>query len=286
MNSKILSEKALTVIDQYTHFKIQNAVTSIPYYNNNHKKIRAALRALVGKGSPKDIFDETEISLIKDGVRSANIGAVQNGSFVPAELTSDVLRKFLVDQNIGIDCSGFAYYVLNAESIARKKGTLDRHLHFPLSKGIIQKIRCKLRPIENTNVRTLAHDKNSRIIALDTIEPGDMITMINNMGGTATEPEKTEKNNEVGEARNHILVINQIEYQNFIPITIHYTHSMAWPTDGEYGHGVRTGDITILDIKKPLTEQLWSELGKTGSENYTLARALNSRTEARRLNWF
>ena len=266
MNSKLLSEKALGIIDHYLHFKIHGATTAIPYYNNNHKKIRAALRATTGKGSPKDIFDEVEISLIKEGVRES--GAFKGGTFKPGMLSDEALRHFLVDQDIGIDCSGFAYYVLGAESEANKKGAIDRRIHFPFCKGILGKIRCKIRPVENADVRTFAHDANSHTIALTEVAPGDMITMIG-LGGP-----------------DHILVIQHVEYQNFIPTVIHYAHSIAWPTDGEYGHGVRLGHITITDIAQPLIAQLWSEADKTGSENSTFIRATTSKTELRRLNWF
>jgi hypothetical protein len=281
MNSKLLSEKALAVIDQYANFRINSAITAIPYYNNNHQRIRAALRATTGKGSPRDIFDETEILLIKEGARGGSStippGAVNGGAFKPGVLTSESLRHFLVEQDIGIDCSGFAYHVLSAESAARKKGPIDRHLKFPFCRGIVGKIRCKVRPTENADVKTFASDKNSRVVALSEIEPGDMITMIANGNG----------NSRIGpENRDHIVIVNQVEYQNFIPIAIHYAHSIAWPSDGEYGHGVRTGQITISDIKKPLIEQIWEEAGKSGPENYTFAHATKSTTELRRLNWF
>ena len=128
-----------------------------------------------------------------------------------------------------------------------------------------------MRPIENTGVTTLAHDSNSKSLATKQAEPGDIITMVSE-----------EENGK----RNHILVIHQIEYQNFIPTTLHYTHAIAWPSDGEYGHGVREGSVEILDLNKPLIEQKWIELGKEGFENYTFTRAQKSRTELRRLNWF
>lgn len=67
---------------------------------------------------------------------------------------------------------------------------------------------------------------------------------------------------------------------------IHYVHSIALPSDGEYGHGVREGTIEITDINKPITEQKWTEAGKTGMENYTCARAQKALTEIRRLRWF
>lgn len=275
MNTKLLSDKALAIIDQYAHFRIGNSgACNIPYFNNNRKVIRAGLRATIGKGSPGDIFEEVEIELAKSGETTAlPPGAIKGGTFIPGAITSEALKHFLVDRNIGIDCSGFAYYVLSEESESRGKKRLDRHIHFPFCRGIIGKIRSKMRPAENTDVATLAHDKNSRAIPLGEIAPGDVITMLNTM-------------NKADKVRDHVVVVRQVEYQNFVPITIHYVHSIAWPTDGEYGHGVRTGAITILDVNKPIAEQKWTEADKTGMENYTAVRAGIALTEIRRLRWF
>ena len=133
------------------------------------------------------------------------------------------------------------------------------------------KIKCMFRPIENAGVQTFAHEKNSKVIPIKDVQVGDMITMV---GG----PDNGE--------RDHILIIYQVEYQNFIPMTIHYTHAVAWPTDGEYGHGIHEGKIDILDLNKSLIEQRWTENDKIGEENYTFTRAQKSVTELRRLRWF
>ena len=86
--------------------------------------------------------------------------------------------------------------------------------------------------------------------------------------------------------RNHILVVHTVDYQNFVPTMIHYTHSIAWPDDGQYGHGVRQGTIEILEPTKGITDQKWTEKGKTGAENPTYLRAKISKTEIRKLGWW
>lgn len=255
MNTKTQSEKALAVIDQYLHFRVANASCNIPYFNNKRAGVRASLRATIGKGSPKEIFDEVEISALREKVDLRT-------------LSNDTLKKFLIDHTIGIDCSGFVYHVLNAESRFRKLGTLDKHLHFPFCHGIVSKIRCKIRPTENTSVQTIASNANSHVVAQSDIQPGDFITM-------TKRPDAPEDER----ARDHIILIHQIEYQNFVPTTIHYSHSMAWPTDGTIGHGVRQGVIEIVDPSKNILEQRWTE-------NHTFARAKSSVTEIRRFNWF
>jgi hypothetical protein len=98
------------------------------------------------------------------------------------DISSEELKKILVLHNIGIDCSGYAYYILNAESISLGKGSLDKHLSFPFSKGIIGKIRSMMRPIENTNVETFASKENSRPIEIKDVKVGDIITMQRNSG--------------------------------------------------------------------------------------------------------
>lgn len=262
MNTKLVSENALTVIDQYLNFRIGNANCPIPYFNNRNLGLKGQMRARVGKGSPKDIFDELQDIFILEKIDSKT-------------LDSTSLQKILVEKNIGIDCSGFAYYVLNAESEARGKGTLDKHLSFPFSSGIMGKIRAKLRPVENVGVATLAHNDNSKVLNITQAEPGDMITMLGPENESRGDPQ-----------RNHILIIHQVEYQNFMPTTLHYSHSISWPSDGEYSHGVRQGKIEITNPIVPLTDQRWIETEKTGAENYTFAKAQKSTTELRRLNYF
>ena len=246
MTSKSLPEKNLLVINKYLSFFIGSSVCSIPYYNNRHQKARAKLRAQIGKGSPKDIFDEVESLSLAEKV---NVNSVDSAT----------LKKFLVDHNIGIDCSGFVYHVLEPKSLV-----------FPFSKGFIGSLRAKFRPAENAGVTTFVDNQNSREISIKNIESGDIITMVGNT--------------ENGE-RDHILLIHQVDYNDALPTKIHYTHAVAWPSDGEYGHGVRQGIIQIIDSEKPLTEQLWIEAEKTGEENYTHTRALKSVTQIRRLNW-
>jgi len=258
MNTKTLSPHALSVIDQYLHLRVCTAECSIPYFNNKVIRARAALRSVIGKGSPQEIFEEIQTVILKNHVD-------------PRTITGELLKKTLTDNNIGIDCSAFAYYILNAESHELKKGHLDKHIHFINCHGLIGKMRCALRPIENCDVATFAHTKNSKVIELKDVRPGDIITML---GG----PDNAD--------RDHILVIHQVEYQNFVPFKIHYAHSVAYPEDGMYGSGIKKGIIEIQNIRASITEQAWIENGKSGQLNPARIRAQKSHTELRRLNVF
>ena len=273
MNTKTLSQHALSVIDQYLHFKAGTAVCSVPYFNNKVTVKRGALRAYGGKGSPQDIFVEVQEIAIKKRI---SLSVVVGSSTAFAD---ESLKKVLVENNLGIDCSGFAYYILNAESQESGKGSLDRHLSFIKCVGMIAKIRCSLRPIENCDVATLANDTNSRVMSAKEIQPGDFISLL------STADAQAEKGHSQTAQRDHILVIHQVEYQNFIPTKIHYSHAIAYPEDGIYGSGIRQGLIEILDPEKDLLEQKWIEEGKEGSENRLFMRAKSSQTEVRRLKW-
>jgi hypothetical protein len=262
MNTKTLPSRSLSVIEQYLHFKVGSAVCSVPYFNNKTSRSRAALRVSIGKGSPKELFEEVE-TLLKKSHLDATI------------LADESLKKILVDANLGIDCSGFAYYILNALSEESGTGSLDKHISFVHSTGFLARIRSSLRPIENCDVSTFAHDKNSSVIPLKEIQPGDIITMMN--GTTDSE-------------RDHILVIHQVDYQNFVPTKIFYTHAAAYPEDGVYGTGIKQGSIEIINIEKPITEARWVENEKISPtpsdqeiENRIFIRAQKSKTEVRRV---
>ncbi|MDE2038222.1 MAG: hypothetical protein KGI69_03320 [Patescibacteria group bacterium] len=256
MNTKTLTPRALSVIDQYLHFKVGGAVCSVPYFNNKTVRARAALPVFVGKGSPKEIFDEMSAFLVKSHVS-------------PDSVADDALKKLLVDNSIGIDCSAFAYYVLDAESREAGKKPLDRRLSPIRASGLLGRIAFKLNPAKNIDVATFANDKNSVVIRPEDSQPGDVITMMKDDGH---------------DSRNHILVIHQVEYQNFAATKIHYSHAIAYPEDGLYGSGIRQGTIEIADPGKPLLDQAWTEDGKTGADSRIAARARESTTELRRLS--
>lgn len=264
MTTKTLTPSALSTIEQYLHFKIGPATCSVPYFNNKTTLARAGLRVNGGKGSPKDLYDEVHDLLIKSHVTTDS-------------LTTESLKKILTDQNLGIDCSGFAYYVLDAEFRELKKGPLAQHITFINAHGILGKIRAKLRPVENCDVATLAHNENSSSVAVKDILPGDIITMTayDNVD-MSNQPISRETE------RDHVLVIHQVEYQDLSPIKIHYSHAVAYPEDGVYGTGIKQGIIEITDPTKPITESIWTENGTVGDSNRIFVRAKKSNTAVRR----
>src|SRR3989344_7810930 len=142
--TRTLTSEALAVIKSYE---------GVPYYNNARVAVRG-LRVMRGKGSPEEIKDEALLYALREKVDLKM-------------LTSETYKKFLVDHKLGIDCSGLAYHVLDAESRARGLGTLQHKLHFPFA-NILTRINMFVfnKYVENAGVRTFASDSNSKEVAL------------------------------------------------------------------------------------------------------------------------
>lgn len=232
MESKTLSQPALTMIENYLHLPFENNNISAPYFNNRRAQVRGALRVLIGKGTPQDITDEARIFSMKEKIDLE-------------KLSDEELTQYLVNHNLGIDCSGFVYHVLDAELHTTHKKSLTQILHFPHAKNVLRKFLVKLRPVENCGVSTLAHEKNSVVIELKNILPGDLIIIMH------AGPKKDY---------NHIMLIDTVKYANDKPTQIHYSHSFQYPSDGQYNHGIKQENIEIIDANKNVLEQKWSEI--------------------------
>lgn len=253
--TQTLSTAALNTIEQYLSLPIAGKKVQCPYMNNKTSNVRAGLRVLLGKGSVQDILDEIELIALREKI---DLNAC-------SELE---VKKLLIEHNIGIDCSGFAYYVLDAELRQTRKKSLRQLLSFPFSNSPIRKIITTLRPVENTNVRVFAHEKNSTSVSISDIAVGDMIIMI----GTGKE-----------HTLDHMLVIHAINTSKKQTV-LSYSHALRWKTDGLYGHGVKQGTITITNPTLGLLDQQWEENKKQGEENETYWRATTAtKLEIRRL---
>ncbi len=226
MTNKSLSKPALDIINDYLNLNIAGKKIRTPYFNNRRNQVHGGLRVLIGKGSPKDIIEEVTILSLRE---KADI----------KDLSEKDLQKYLVEHNLGIDCSGLVYHVLDAELKSRNKGSLYKHIRRPWIKNPIRKLIAKLRTVENAGVSTFNSSANSKEIDLKNIQPGDMIIMMN-----------TGKDHNI----HHILLVHEVGDK-----TIHYTHSFQYPEDGRYNHSIRQESIAITDPDKSLLEQDWSE---------------------------
>jgi len=165
MNEQTLKipESGQRVIDSYLKMVIGGKPIICPYYTNL-KKQRAALRVFLGKAPAQEIINETNFISLKEDV-DLN------------KLSEQRLYQFLVEHNLGIDCSGLATYVIQAVYQENKKINILKSIKIiSVFKNPWRWLVAWLRPIENISVRVLANDKNSFLINdFQKIKPGDML---------------------------------------------------------------------------------------------------------------
>ncbi|PJE73865.1 MAG: hypothetical protein COV01_03425 [Candidatus Taylorbacteria bacterium CG10_big_fil_rev_8_21_14_0_10_41_48] len=241
----MLSPEAQKTIESYINLPI-GAGCVTPYFNNRRKKIRGGLRALIGKGSPKEIVEEAEIVALREKADLKNLDSV-------------TLKKFLVDKNLGIDCSGFAFHVLNAESLAVNGKRLGAYL--TSQKGFLRRFISRFREAENISVSHLVSEENSTVVNIQNAQSGDIITLLNS-------------------EYNHVVIIESVEH-NDANTTLHYIHSYAWPEDGVYGHGIHRGTLTLSN--ENIMRGTWIEDGHV--VNFEKKRPVE-KAELRRLKAF
>ena len=238
-----------STINHYLNLNIAEKKVQTPYLNNRRSAIRGALAVLIGKGSPKDIEEEIQIISLKERIDLNDL---------PAEK----IKEFLVENNLGVDCSGFVYYILDALVQDTKNKKLKQIIHFPLARSIVRKMIAKLRPAENCGVTTLAHESNTKKIELKDVQANDLIIFI---GSGPTQD------------YNHIMFVKSVEKENNNLKKINYIHSFKWPSDGKYNHGVRRGIIEVVDSGKNILEQKWREQGKANEDNWTWVQAKSAK---------
>ena len=200
------------------------------------------MKVLIGKGLPEEIVEEAKIVSIqyshdvfdKNGVFTAH------ADHPAGHEQAECIRQFLVDNNLGVDCSGFVANILQKHFKETKGIDLARKLFIVPKRNFLRWLISRLRPVEQISVSVYASDKNTKIIIKPReIQPADLIIMLK------TGPNKNH---------NHILLITEVNGEK-----ITYAHARAWFSEGKYGHGVSEGTITITDSDRGLLEQVWEE---------------------------
>lgn len=225
-----LAEGAETMTDAYLHLSIDGAVTACPYHIN--PGIRATNRALLGKGSPKEIEQLARKYFNRYDMHP-------NGS-------SDTLRAYLLACGIGVDCSGFTSWVLNEVTKERLGGPIWEYLRFP---GLRRRVVSKLRPIENISANVLTEHTNSvPVSALTTVRPADLIRAA---------------------SWHHVVLITEVG-RNKAGEAIYFQYAQSSCMYGMES-GVRTGHVVITNPHGSLLDQAWVD-GYVGSPIEALIR--------------
>ncbi len=230
-----ISKQAQNVIESYNNLRIGGKKVIAPYFMNIKKK-RGELRVMVGKGTPEEIEQEAKVW-------------AQVKGFNLKKASPEQIREFLMQMDIGIDCSGFAVYVLNAELDSRGLNPIWTYLHYQ-NNSIISKLRRLLRPAENVGANTLTNEDNCvKIEDWNDIEPADLI-----------RAKGKQKN------AHHVAIITKVHKDKGGNVkSFNYAHSHRYYEDE---NGIREGKVEIIHPKGELKDQRWDDDYK--GRNYML----------------
>lgn len=263
----MLSSQAQKILNDYFNLPF-GGIDGVrcPYFNNAHLKQRAQLRVLVGKGTPKEIVEEAKIISIQyhAGLFDKSGHCCLHNEHTGEKISAEQIRKFLIEHNLGVECSGFVTQILRAHFKEIKNIDIVRKFFITSPRHLARWLISLLRPVENISVRRYADDRNTQKINWSSAQAGDVIVVL----------ETGPKNN-----HNHILLITERD-----GAIINYVHARAWNSEGKYGHGVSKGEIKIIKPDGSLLDQEWVELRQIGDKNETWKEAKQARfLEVRRI---
>lgn len=227
MKQESLPQPVKETIRSYFELPLGGKKVKCPYFMNLRKE-RAGLRVMVGKGSAEEIVHEVKVWAQLKGIDLNGISEQQ-------------IREFMIKKGIGIDCSGFAVYVLDTWTKMIGKGHIWKRLKYSKNSPIAR-FRRLLRPVENISANLLTSELNcEKVTDLNDVRPGDMIRA------------KGKQEN-----AHHVAIITDVftdETTGHVKKFI-YVHSHRF-----YGteNGVRIGEIEITEPAKTLKDQKWTD---------------------------
>lgn len=213
-----LPNEVLKLINNYLDLSIGSYKISCPYFQNSSLKSFRPVN--IGKGLPEDIERVANKLII-------NI----------KQPTKDLILKRMIDNHLGIDCSGLTMRILDL--LLKIKLHIDiRQAIKPSKIGLLRFIRHYLRTYTNLSANTLTSKINCIPVSLNNVSPGDLIR-------AGTE---------------HVGIIFEVTKIKEIVTNIKYIHSI----DGGNNIGVIVGTISVTNISLPVEKQKWEEAdGKT-----------------------
>lgn len=209
---------AQKLFEHYQNLQIQGLKVTCPYHINTG--LYGKSRALVGKGRPEEIEAAAERYLTRFKM--------------DARGDTERLKRYLMGCGIGIDCSGFAAWILNCVTEDQLKKPVYRCLTFPSAK---RSLISKLRPFENISANLLTNAVNAmKITDMNQVQPGDLVRLINGA---------------------HVMIISEVAFNKQGKVE-HLVYMQS-----TVGYGMRSGvESGKVRIKKPLgdlSEQDWED---------------------------
>lgn len=214
-----LPRAAQDIIERYRDLHIMGARASCPYHINC--RLFSKNRALLGKGRPEEIEAAAEMFFHRFNT------VIKRGE-------SERLKASLRDYGIGIDCSGFAAWVLHEVTLLRRGKAIWNCLKFP---SVRRHAVSRLRPLENISAALLTGERNTHTVAdIGDVLPGDMVRALK--GG-------------------HVIVVTEVGVDAAgKALYFCYAHSTA---GSESWSGVCGGLVVIRKPQGSLLEQEWIE---------------------------
>ena len=210
-------------IQKYFQLNINSVAVRTPYYMNDFFSFNSN-SVLVGKGDPQTIEEYVNRN-------------------IPSHLRSeDQIRKWMIDRNIGVDCSGL---VLNIYQYWLKIKNLDISDYLPrVSLLNVKKFLSRKFRVQNSvNANELTSPPFSTQVRLIEVLPGDLIRT---KGG------------------GHVLFVTKVVKSSFFVKELHFVNSAR-----EYEtNGVRDG-IIEFNFKQNLKSANWIDFPQE-KENYAL----------------
>jgi len=204
---------------RYTHLPLGGQKIVCPYWINNLKA--GVFGPYGGKGTPREIVEATKTEAEKIGLDLS-------------KLSKEEILAFMKSKRIGMDCSGFVFWMLDA--LDREKG----------GDGIAKDILSSSRLLPSrANVATLTNEGAVSAVELKDVRVGDMIRL--DKGKHVAIVMKVVRDmGEMGKVRE-----------------IEYAHSSARTKI----LGVHAEKIKIKDQTRGLEKQQWNDIAYEG-KNY------------------
>ncbi|MDD4996482.1 MAG: hypothetical protein PHW15_03385 [Patescibacteria group bacterium] len=222
-----ISATGQKIIDSYLNMSIAGKVITCPYYTNL-KKERAALKVFLGKGSAQEIINETKFLSQKENIDLARF-------------SEERLYRFMVENNLGIDCSGLTIHILKAAYKEKSINLFKKIKVVSFLKNPWRWLVSQLRPIENISVRILADGKNSFLLkSLNDALPNDLLIRTN---------------------LRHVYLITKTEKENGIIKKISFVHAPRPKRPDYFGPGIFQKTVILKNNSlKELGEKINDEV--------------------------
>jgi hypothetical protein len=221
-DSTVLKQK----VDSYVHFSFDERLIKVPYCLVHS---RFQFWNTKGKGNPKQLRNQLSKAALKEGV-------------VLSLLSESEITRFMRKNNIGIECSGFVYQVLDAA--LRDTGELPLHHCFHRSEraDILNLLLFRINPQRRISADMLTDLQFTKEVKMvSEIEVGDLLRL---------SPRHW--------SGKHVAIVVELDDH-----VIRYAHSSKDTIE----QGPHYGEIEISDPTKGLEWQNWLELTKDG-KNY------------------